>query len=295
MDVIYSKLSITVIKNPNKKVIFAGCSFTSGAGWHPSDKMIEIRNHPDLWVTLCHKNIPQLKDLDCVNAGQGGASNTEIFVNCVQSLATYAGDIVYLICQWTAMPRYNFRAGFELWPLQNEHLEIDHLEGGRGNHDLYLHNNSNIPRQYLDDLLDRLLVLHHLHGEISKLVRYTNILNILCKSMGIKIIHINGLCPWDDQYFTKLNNVLPEDYTPFTKEHILDIRNRDDDEILKLYNQAHDEYQNLGGIDPGQWVNLYSPFKNFIIDTNYDNRHPGIKSNQIYFSQVSDYFNQISQ
>jgi hypothetical protein len=271
-----------------KKVIFTGCSFTSGAGWQPGDAMVEVRDHPDLWVNLCHSGIEQIKNLELHNAGQGGASNTEIFENTVNHISKFGSDIEYMICQWSAMPRYRFRVGFELWDAM-AYLQTN-LDGKRGEYDIRLHNNETWPRSYVDDLLDRLLVLHHLQGEILKLVRYTSTITKLCKQFGINVVFINGLCPWDKNYFVRLHNVLPESYTPFTKTQILDIKNRDDKDIFKLYDLAHDEYLQAGGIDPTQWANLYEPWNKIKIDTNYDDIHPGTKSNQLYFQQIKNFF-----
>jgi hypothetical protein len=83
--------------------------------------------------------------------------------------------------------------------------------------------------------------------------------------------------------------VLPEDYTPFTKTHILDIESKNDNDIFKLYNIMHDEYNCAGGIDSCDWINLYSSMKDCQIDTNYDKIHPGKISNQQYYQQVSNF------
>jgi hypothetical protein len=68
-----------------KKVIFTGCSFTAGNGWLevPAEKStaIECKDHPLLWVNLCHREISCLGHLELLNLGEGGASNTEIFEN----------------------------------------------------------------------------------------------------------------------------------------------------------------------------------------------------------------------
>jgi hypothetical protein len=270
------------------KVVFTGCSFTSGVGWVDVDPAISTniddKTNANLWVNLCHTQIDQLKNLDLINYGQGGASVTEIFKNTVQAIAEHKNDTRLLFCQWTSMPRYSFRVGFELWRTDIG-IQLSH----RPKFDVVLNRGDRWDRKYLDDLLNRLLVLHHLHGEIVKVVEYSSTLQKLAQAFGIKIYFVNGLCPWDQNYFVRLYNALPEDYTAFTKKEILNIESRDDNDIQKLYTIMHDEYDQVGGIDPANWVNLYSSMGQNKIDVNYDNLHPGIKSNQHYFQQVKQF------
>ena len=276
-----------------KKTVFTGCSFTAGSGWSnlvpEKSSRVEVKGSPYLWVNLCHQNINVLKSLDLINLGQSGASNTEIFERAVEFISTHTDKISYLFCQWTAMPRYNFDVGFELW-ITREHLQLERGETSRGKHSVNLNRGDSWSREYLDDLLDRLLALHHLHGEIVKVVRYTHILTNLCQNFGIRPIFINGICPWDNKYFDVLPpETLPKGYTKFTKKEILNIDTRDDSNIFKLYYQAHQEYADAGGIDQRNWVNLYNSFQKQKIDTNYDNTHPGKLSNQLYFQQIKNF------
>lgn len=261
------------------KVVFTGCSFTFGAGWIPEEEKSFQYNfskqHPDLWVNRCHAQIDQLKNLELINYGQSGASNVEIFKNSVKAIADHNSSISIMFCQWTSMPRYSFRSGFELWSTTQSFSQR-----GRGK----------VPEQaYIDDVLDRFLALHHLQDEIVKLLNYINILQKLADCIGIRMYHVNGLCPWDNNYFVRLSNAMPSDYTPFTKKEILDVDHRDDVDLFKLYQYMHDEYDRAGGINSARWINLYNSFKNNIIDVNYDGHHPGIKSNQLYVQQVKQF------
>lgn len=272
-----------------KKVVFTGCSFTAGNGWIdiPAEKsgQIECKDYSGLWVNLCHTQLPELNQLELVNLGVGGASNTEIFETTVQAIGEHASNIDTIFCQWTIMPRYKFNVGLELWAT-SESIEVN----GRSKEDVRLSDGTVWTRKYLDDLLNRLSVLHHLHGEILKVVKYTNILKKLVSNYNIKIYFVNGLCPWDQNYFVRLDNFVPDDLTPFTKTDILDIKSKADSDIVKLYKKIHDDYDSNGGIDPLCWVNLYSPMTKNKIDTNYDNLHPGTESNRLYFQQVKNFF-----
>ena len=271
------------------KLVFTGCSVTAGNGWidiadSDESKKLEYKDFPGLWTNLCATQIDQLKDLEVVNFGKGGASNTEIFKNTVEAIADHNSDIGILCCQWTGMPRYNFDIGLELWATR-EGLQ----RSARSKHDVNLNCGTTWSRKYLDDILDRFLVLHHLHGEIVKVVEYSSILQKLSQQLNIKLYFVNGLCPWDQNYFVKLSGVLPEEYTMFTKKEILNIDSRDDTDIFKLYEIMHNDYEKAGGIDPTQWVNLYDSMMANKIDVNYDTQHPGIKSNQLYFQQIKKF------
>jgi len=131
--------------------------------------------------------------------------------------------------------------------------------------------------------------LHHDHNEICKLIENVSIINQLCKIQNIKVIHINDSCPWDKNYFIKIENSKPNQYTEFTKNNILYVNNRDDEEIYLLYDKMHNDIKRHGGVYESEWVNLYDSFISLQIDFNDDNVHPGKLSNQEYFNLVKNY------
>ena len=268
-----------------KKLIFSGCSFTAGNGWlntTPEESgRTECKDSPYLWVNICHNRINKFSELELINLGQGGASNTEIFQNTVREIVKHGNQIDTIFCQWTSMPRYNWNVGFELWNT-SEGLLSDR------NYDVNLRPGNKWSRKYLNDLIDRLRVLHHLHWEILKVVDYSNIIYKLTQHLGIpNVFFVNGICPWDNNYFVELNNVKPEMYTEFTKTRILDVDTRDDADILELYKLAHRQYQEAGGVDKLPWINLYSSLLTNKVDTNFDNNHPGEKSNMLYYEMIA--------
>ena len=269
-----------------KKIVFSGCSFTAGNGWldiSPNQSQrTEVKDSPYLWTNLCHQNIRTFSQLDQINIAKGGNSNTEIFEATVDIISKQSANIDTLFCQWTSGPRYNFNVGFELWDTA-ENFFIEHRTD-----DVNLNRGDSWSREYLNDLLDRLRVLHHQHWEILKIVRYSNIITRFAEKNRIKLFFINGLCPWDKDYFIKLTKVKPESYTEFTKKHILNIDSRDDQDIYRLYDLAHDHYQQAGGINEKQWINLYNSFCVNRTDRNFDDLHPGKKSNQMYFEMIKN-------
>lgn len=270
-----------------KKIIFSGCSYTAGNGWTDTSWLesgkTEVKDSPHLWVNLCHANIEQFRSLELINIAKCGASNNDIFVDTMRAITQYS-EVDTVICQWTSMPRYNWNVGFELWPTDEDIMECD---VPRRSHDVGLNRGDHWPRSYIDDLTNRLLVMHHLHWEILKVVDYTHIIRCTAQRLGIDHVYfVNGLCPWDRDYFVRLQDVMPEQYTEFTKTQILNIDSRSDEDIHRLYNLAHDQYEQHGGIDESCWINLYDSFHNLRIDRNYDGHHPGAKSNQSYYEMV---------
>lgn len=274
-----------------KKLIFSGCSYTAGNGWADlpvnESRKIEVKDSPYLWVNLCANHIDLFKSLELINIGTGGASNTEIFDNAIEQIVTHGDTIDTLVCQWTSVPRYRFNVGFELWDTS---VTMNH--NNLQTHNVNLNSGNEWTREYITNLTDRLRVMHHLHWEIVKVVRYSNIIKQAAKKLAInRVIFVNGSCPWDLNYFNYLSapTVLPSDYTDFTKNEILNIKSRPDEDIFKLYQLAHAHYQNAGGIDSNDWANLYNSFKYTQIDTNFDQKHPGISSNQNYFQQIKNF------
>jgi hypothetical protein len=267
-----------------KKIIFAGCSYTAGNGWaqlSPDESMTtEVKDSPHLWVNLVHNNIEVFKELELINIGKGGVSNTDIFTNTMRAMSEHGNSIDTFVCQWTSMPRYNWNVGFELWDT-SENIPNPGVKPRK--HHVNLNRGDHWPREYVDDLVNRLRVMHHLHWEILKVVDYSNIIQKLVANIGInRVYFVNGLCPWDKDYFVRLQNVLPENFTEFTKTEILNIKTRDDEDIHALYNLAHDHYQEKGGIDTTTWINLYQSFYSITTDYNYDRLHPGIESNLMF-------------
>ena len=277
----------------SNKVVFVGCSFTTGHGLDP-DGTNDCPTNPDLWVNLCHKNIKSISDLELINAGQTGASNADIFINAVEQLSMY--PIKYLICQWTSYPRHKFKADFELWsdPYSRSLCKTPiHKKNSTYQDDsIRLNGAEIIPGEYIEDIKNRLLVLHHHHHEICHLIKYINILHKICDDNKVQLLHINGLCHWDQDFFIRVikDGCMPEDYTNYTKKEIIRLDYRTDEDAHLLYHHAHNDYDSLGGIHSDCWVNLYNSFGKNRQDLANDKLHPGKISNFAYFEMVKNYF-----
>lgn len=247
--------------------LFSGCSYTYGTGF-PLEK-----DDPALWVNLLHSHNQHLISTSLLNVSCGGRSNEGIFQDTVYNLLH--NDIKYAIVEWSSMPRYNLSVGLELYQtkisvIPNATIVDQNL------------NDIKYTSKYLNSIRDRFTSLAHLHFEIYNLVYYVNSLIKLAKLTNTKIFFVNGMCPWDGNYFTKLENVLPGDYTAFT-QRLINVDNRDDAEIYQLYEKIHTEYNLVGGINEYSWLNLYNSMREQLVDRNDDNSHPGTISNKNYY------------
>jgi hypothetical protein len=256
-----------------KHVLFAGCSYVSGVGW-PLEQQ-----DPNLWVNLLHQNT-RLKEYNLLNPSTGGRANSGVFQDAVYYLTHY--PVEYAVVSWTSMPRYELHLGVESYTTKA--FFIPGLQQtARRVHQM------DYSQSYLQNINDRFTSLANLHYEILNLIYYVNALVKLADHTGTRIFFVNALCPWDQNYFQRLESVLPNQYTEFTKK-LLDVDTRDDQQVFDIYKKIHDEYYQAGGIQSQLWLNLYESLRSNKIDTNDDNRHPGIKSNQLYYEKFSQTF-----
>lgn len=254
-----------------KKVLFCGCSYTQGACFD-----LEHRE-PGLWVNLLHQQ-GKFSNFELTNVAVPGRSNSGIFQDAVYNLVNTQYD--YAVVTWTSMPRYEVVLGVETYSTRR--LFAPNVKFSEDVHC----NDISYSKNYLQKINDRFTALATHYKEILDLVYYVNSLVNLSKKLGTKVFFVNGLCPWDTDYFVRLDNVLPCQYTEFTKK-LLNIDNRDDEEIFVLYNKIHQEYSQIGGIRQEHWLNLYNSLRSLCIDVNNDKVHPGIKSNQLYFELLN--------
>lgn len=252
--------------------LFAGSSLAAGTGFDLE------RHEPKLWVNLLHTYHPKLNKTQLLNIGVAAYSNASIFKDTVLNILKHP-TVKYVFIEWTSVPRYELSLGLETYSTRQ--VFIPTLVPS--SHELH---NITYTSSYLKKINDRFTSLAHDHYEIVCLLEYINSINLLCDSRGCQVFHINGSCPWDNNYFKKLDNVLPSEYTKYTKKQI-QIDARPDEEIFQIYNKMHDEYDNTGGIHESRWLNLYWTMLDHRVDLNKDGAHPGIESNQLYFQKFS--------
>ena len=245
-------------------VVFAGCSFTSGEGFD------DHRREPKFWTNLLHQRL--FPNAESINVSISGRSNSGIFQDAIRALTTHRPDL--MIVEWTSMPRYELHLGLE--PFDT----FQHFIANAPTRDHVLHDIT-YSAEYLDNIRDRFISLAHPHHEISQVVDYVNSLIKLGGILGTRVFFVNGLCPWDRDFFKYRPGELPEMYTTYTKS-LLCATTRLSEETMYLYEKMHSKYHQLGTIQSEYWLNLYNSLLSERIDVNADGSHPGIKSNANY-------------
>ena len=248
-----------------KHTLFAGCSYPAGAGFPLA------KDEPALWVNQLHDQF--FSHTVKLNVALSGRSNAGIFQDTVKHMLSH--PVEFAVVSWTSMPRYELEVGFEL-----ESTRLCMAPNGIIA-PYYLHD-IEYSQSYLESIRDRFTSLAHDIYEIANLVDYTRIIKQLAQVTHTRVFFINGLCPWDQDFFVRKNNVLPSEYTPYTQE-LLIATERDDADVFKLYNKMHDR---LVGIDSADWLNLYDSLRSTRIDVNDDGSHPGFESNAVYSEQL---------
>jgi hypothetical protein len=242
--------------------LYTGCSATNGNG------MPLGKEDPDLWVNKLHQQC--FSHTNKLNMAQGGRSCANIFQDTVKGLLSYPVD--YAIVQWTSVPRYEMELGFELystWWMASPRLRRDQ---GVTTHEV------EYSEKYLRSIGNRFGIMAHLCYEIQQIVEYVNSLVKLASLTNTKIFFVYAGWIWDQDFFTRLNNVTPDQYTPRTQEFLL-VKTRSDEEIHQLYTKLHDRFEQAGGIHESKWLNLYEPMWHHRIDVNDDGFHPGVEAN----------------
>jgi hypothetical protein len=250
--------------------LFSGCSYTAGVGFELA------KDEPVLWVNQLHQHF--FSETTKLNVSAGGRSNAGIFQDTITALVNHS--VKYAVVEWTTMPRYELELGFELYSTKQAFIPGSPCRDHNLNHMQYT-------GKYLNSIRDRFTALAHDVYEISNVIEYTNTIAQLANQTGTRMFFVNGMCPWDHDFFDKKLNVLPNQYTTYTK-NLLNISDRDDDEVFQLYNKLHKRFDDSGGIDKSKWLNLYSSMRTNRVDVNDDDIHPGIKSNKLYFELFSN-------
>lgn len=261
----------------NKKVeiLVSGASFVKGHG------LIQESNDPKLWVNQLSKST--FENANICNVAKVGKDNEWIFLEAMSNLIKKDYDL--LIVGWAPIPRFNFHAGLELYPVDTK---LD------GSHDYHLNNHVTVRGKDLKKIGDGLLRIHNDHWDFLKLVKYVNALielQVRCRKK--KIVFFNCHVPFPLNFFERKNIQLPSDLSEY-EQNLLSVDSRDDDEIFALYNMIHDHYDSYGTIHPDLWVNLYDPFVNLMVDqAPHSLGHPGYKSQDIFVEKLLPKFREI--
>ena len=256
-----------------KKLLVVGCSFTKGTGLEGENK------NKQLWINQLHKQC--WPEYTLTNLSECGRNNEWIFHETMSKLSKEYYDLV--LVAWTAIPRINLNIGFELYSTMTMFNDKSI--------DVNINNGVTISGRFLKKLGNDLRKLHHDHWDILDLIKYINVLTEIQSHRQGKILFVNALCPWSDDFFEKKKLSTPSDMSVYEQE-FFSISNRDDEEIFKLYEKMHEQYSYYGGIHEELWLNLYESLHHLQIDMASDtDQHPGLLSQDIFVEKLKQKLN----
>jgi hypothetical protein len=242
----------------SKKLLVCGNCFSNGAG------LVHGKVDPRLWINQLAATL----GYSSTNISQTGRNSDWIFLETLLELTKNQNYYDLVIVAWSSNPLLNADLGLELWSTFTSFLggyEVDT-------------NKKTFTSEWQLSVQDTLFEGYNFHWDFLKLVKYINIL----KTQHNNIYFVNTYSPWPDDYFIKKNAQLPSDLDDFTKQLLL-VENRNDKEILDLYNLIHQQYSDAGGINEELWLNLYNNFKRNKLDrASETDGHPGYLSQDRY-------------
>lgn len=247
-----------------KKILVVGCSMTMGYGLQKETQ------DPKLWVNQIFDGISETK---IYNFSEIGRNNQWIFHETVSAMLRQKNYYDIVIVGWSAIPRYFFHVGLELY---STHTMLS-------NFDININNHGTISGKWLERIGNDLRKIHNDHWDIVELVKYVNVLIALHEtSPNKKIFFVNTLSPWCRNYFDFKKISVPSDLDLY-KQNLLQAETRDDQETLALYQMIHEHYSRYGGIRESHWLNLYDSLKSMQIDNvSATDFHPGYQSQEKY-------------
>lgn len=223
---------------------------------------------PKLWVNQICAPIGTVHNLSLT-----GRNNQWIFHETMSALLREKDSYDIVLVGWSAIPRYHFHVGLELYSVHTMLTDCD----------VNINNHVTIPGSWLAKIGDNLRKIQNDHWDILDLVKYVNALIMIHEtSPERRIFFVNTLSPWCKNYFDQKNWCLPSELDPY-EQNLLQAETRDDDEIRALYQMIHKQYREHGGIRESHWLNLYDSLRSMQIDDASElDSHPGYASQDRY-------------
>jgi hypothetical protein len=242
--------------NNKKTALVVGCSYANGHG---------LLAGSDIWPTMLMQSI-DISDID--NLSESGVNNHWIFLETSTALLKKNYDVV--VVAWSETNRFNINFGLELYKTASRLVD---------EFDINLNSGQTVTGQYQSDIGNKLRRHLNDHWGILDLIKYVNILK---KLKPENLFFVNSLGTWSPDFFQKKIFCKPSELSTFEK-NLLEIDNRDDDQIMQLYNMIHDQYQHYHGIQPLSWLNLYNSLNDMKVDNaSSTDLHPGTNSQHFF-------------
>lgn len=202
------------------KIAFAGASNVMGSAFPGQATSPDI--YPNLLAARLGANI--------LNHAVPGASNHEIFLQCMQMLIQ-SPDI--LCVEWNSFHRFRFYPA----PGVSVSLSLAHILIPEGKH------MPPISQKDLNFCRKLLVMLTHDYHEIIRLLEYCEIVQSMCAAKQTQLVMLNGSVPWtQDLVQDHARNNLGVALSQSVK-HMLDFDHRSDNEMLELLNHIRNKFQ----------------------------------------------------
>ena len=240
------------------------------------------KDDPALWVNI----IADKLGANIHNVSTTSGSNQSIFEEALTGLTTIS-DVDLLIVAWTVFPRFRFYPGVELYNATGYFSITSQIPPSE-----YTWKDGGIGESEMKTLKRLVLTLDEDAHNFAQIIRYSSILTHMAQLLNIPVVFVNAAIPqWTTDF------VIRKDITkiggPFnldkTTKRIIQIEDRDDADIIKIYNNIHNEFERMGKIDLTNWANFDTSLYSLGVDKAIDNNHLGSKSNAIYAEIILTY------
>jgi len=235
-------------------LLIAGCSFSSGWGFQ------------DQTQTWPHK-LSQKLDLNLCNVAETASSNQDIFLSVLK--AQHCTFDVKLV-QWTALNRITVS------PLPvNSKVILSY-------HNPYLE--QALPEFSSQEVKTFVQILTVLNQDWKHYFDLVDMIEILQKDPSVYFI--NGLLPWDAEFFSRKWTVPIQVQNKFL-EFLLQVEQFDDPQLCVLLKKI---IHARNRIDQSRWINLTNSWESSKIDTvSTTDPHPGAASQLVYADQIYNF------
>jgi hypothetical protein len=240
-------------RGTDMKLLIAGCSFSSGWGF-------AAQRH--CWPAIVSRTIKA--DID--NRAQASASNLDVFLQAINDNQEH--DVI--VVQWTALGRISLSPS----PI-NPSVIVSHRN------DFF---DSALPGATDRELQSFYKIMCVANGNWKHYFNLISMIEVLQKDP--RVIFVNGLLDWDEEFFTRDWSIPMLETNQFI-ENLLQVKDFDDDQLRSSLDQVISARDR---IDRSRWVNLTSSWQMSKIDhVSSTDQHPGIQSQKLFADLVGNF------
>lgn len=258
------------------KVLISGASVSAGYG------LDHEKHDPKLWINQLIYSKQHTAIVD--NISITGIDNQQIMHNTVSALRSNSYDLA-IVC-WQSLHRINYNYGYELYNTQDCITMPSEVK------DIRLVGNTPVSKKGMTQTKKHLMSYFNYYWSILDLIGYLNIVIDIAKIYNTPVYFVNYSMPWgNNKIFDYLNEFDVNLLDTFTKDNLLQLDSRDDNEVKELYQNMICSWKSRGDIQSTNWLNLYSPLLDMQVDVaSKNNNHPGYLSQDKFYNHLVDKF-----